>query len=125
VPDDLGDWLLKLAIGAAAALGILGPAIAMFIRHIRGALAAERQELAAAAEEQARLTAQRSALVVGHLDVLDELDRSHPATARLVREKLRAAQDAAGVQSDVAKVVDDARAIRANGDPGPHPPAAP
>lgn len=103
--DELLDTIGKWAIGVATAVTILGPPLALFIRRIRSALRGEE-------EKSERLEAQRDALVVGHQDALDELSARSPATAKLVRDKLKGAQEAAGVQSDVAKLVDAEREVR-------------
>lgn len=116
--DDWVDTLTNVALGISAAVTIAGPPIALFIRRIRSALRGEEEKAEA-------LAVQRDALVEGHQAAIDELP---PATAKMIKGKLKEAQEKLGVQSDMQKVVDEVKQRKTT--PvlpleRPDPPAAP
>lgn len=100
--DELVDTFISVALGISAAVTIAGPPLAIFLRKMRQALRGEE-------EKAEKLAVQRDALVEGHQDAIEALP---PTTAKIVKGKLKAAQDRLGVQSDMAKVVDQVKERR-------------
>lgn len=116
-PNTLVVWSTALA----AALGILGTAVALFLSRVRKAWNESGEQ------KLMRATSQRDAMIEGHARLLADLEERDPITAAKIRATLRQAQVDYGVQSDVAPLVDQAkRAISTPPPPGnalPPPPA--
>lgn len=107
------EQIVAVATAICTALGLIATALSLAIRQVRRAWA----ESGGAQVE--KVAAQRDALIEGHADALAKLELRDPATARLVKDALRQAQIDRGVQSDLAPLVDQAKALT------PPPPAPP